>query len=121
VPRSKPRKYNPDILAEGLDVIFCGVNPALSAASAGHNVSSGNNRFWQVIHLAGFTGVRLQPEDERRILEFGVGITALVLRPTRGAAEVPSHEFLQVRSKFEAKIRRYAPRSIAVLGNALFQ
>src|SRR5271165_3076183 len=35
--------YQLDILARGLDVIFCGLNPASSAAIAGHNFSNGTN------------------------------------------------------------------------------
>ena len=108
--------YEPDILARGLDVIFCGLNPALSAAGAGHNFSHRNNRFWPVLHLAGFTDVRLQPEDERRLLEYGCGITAVVGRPTKRADEVLLEEFRQARLGLETKIRRYAPRSIAFLG-----
>jgi TDG/mug DNA glycosylase family protein len=108
--------YKSDILARGLDVIFCGINPASTAALAGHNFSSGTNRFWTVLHLAGFTDVRLQPQDERRLLEYRCGITAVVRRPTKRAAEVSSEEFREARIGFEAKMRRYAPRSIAFLG-----
>ena len=109
-------RYKPDILGSGLDVIFCGLNPGASAASAGHNFSNRSNRFWTVLHLAGFTDVRLQPQDERRLLEYGCGITAVVGRPTKRADEVLSEEFLKARVGFETKIRRYAPRSIAFLG-----
>jgi len=109
-------RYQPDILAKGLDVIFCGLNPASSAAAAGHNFSNGNNRFWTVLHLAGFTDLRLRPQDERRLLEYGCGITAVVRRPTKSAAEVSLEEFRQARLGFEAKMRCYAPRSIAFLG-----
>jgi len=108
--------YESDILARGLDVIFCGLNPALTAAVAGHNFSNGTNRFWTVLHLAGFTDVRLQPQDERLLLEYGCGITAVVRRPTKRAAEVSPEEFRQARLGFEAKMRHYAPRSIAFLG-----
>jgi double-stranded uracil-DNA glycosylase len=108
--------YESDILAKGLDVIFCGLNPASSAAVAGHNFSNGSNRFWTVLHLAGFTNVRLQPQDERRLLEYGCGITAVVRRPTKRAAEVSREEFRQARLGFEAKMQQYAPRSIAFLG-----
>ena len=109
-----------DILGSGLDVIFCGLNPGASAASAGHNFSSRSNRFWTVLHLAGFTDVRLQPQDERRLLEYGCGITAVVGRPTKRADEVLSEEFRKARVGFETKIRRYAPRSIAFLGKRAF-
>jgi TDG/mug DNA glycosylase family protein len=108
--------YQPDILAPGLDVIFCGVNPALTAAADGHNFSNRSNRFWAVLHLAGFTDVRLQPSDERRLLEFRCGITAVVPRPTKRADEIAPEEFRRGRAAFEAKMRRYAPRAIAFLG-----
>ena len=66
--------------------------------------------------LAGFTDVRLQPQDELRLLEYGCGITAVVRRPTKRAAEISPEEFRQARLGFEAKMRHYAPRSIAFLG-----
>jgi TDG/mug DNA glycosylase family protein len=113
-------RYQPDILAKNLDVIFCGVNPALTAADAGHNFSHHTNRFWSVIHAAGFTDVRLQAQDEIRLLDFRCGITAFVERPTRRADEVSSDEFQKARLGFEAKMRRYAPRVIAFLGKRAF-
>jgi TDG/mug DNA glycosylase family protein len=109
-------RYQPDILGGGLDVIFCGLNPAASAAGSGHNFSHRNNRFWTVLQLADFTDVRLRPQDERRLLEYGCGITAVVGRPTKRADEVLPEEFLKARLGFETKIRLYAPRSIAFLG-----
>jgi double-stranded uracil-DNA glycosylase len=108
--------YEPDILAGDLDVMFCGVNPATTAAAAGHNFSSRSNRFWTVLHLAGFTDVCLQPHEERRLLEYRCGLTAVVHRPTRRAIDVSPSEFRKARPSFEAKMRRYAPRSVAFLG-----
>ena len=112
--------YEPDILARDLDVIFCGVNPAMTAAVAGHNFSSRSNRFWTVLHLASFTDIRLQPHEERRLLEYRCGLTAVVERPTRRAIDVPPDEFRRARPGFETKVRRYAPRSVAFLGPRAF-
>jgi double-stranded uracil-DNA glycosylase len=109
-------RYEPDILGKGLDVVFCGINPATTAAAAGHNFSNANNRFWLVLHLAGFTDMRLRPQDERRLLDYRCGITAVVRRPTKSADEVSPQEFSQAGRGFELKMRRYAPRSIAFLG-----
>jgi TDG/mug DNA glycosylase family protein len=114
--RARLISYQSDILAGGLDVIFCGINPASTAAADGHNFSNRNNRFWPVLHLAGFTDVRLEPKDERRLLEYGCGITAVVARPTKRADGVLPAEFRQARPEFEAKMRRCAPRVIAFLG-----
>jgi len=108
--------YKPDILAEGLEVVFCGINPATTAAVAGHNFSNGSNRFWTALHLAGFTDRHLKPQEERHLLIYRCGITAVVDRPTRRAKEITSAEFAAAQPAFEAKIRRYAPRSIAFLG-----
>lgn len=109
-------RYDPDILASGLDVVFCGLNPASTAVTDGHNFSNRSNRFWLVLHLAGFTDVRLAPRDERRLLEYGCGITAVVRRATTSASEVPQEEFRRARRGFETRIRRYAPRALAFLG-----
>jgi TDG/mug DNA glycosylase family protein len=109
-------EYEPDILAAGLDVVFCGINPASTAAADGHNFSNRNNRFWAVLHQAGFTGTRLQPEDERRLLVYGCGITAVVARPTQRASEIAADEFRRAKPAFEAKMRRYEPRVVAFLG-----
>ncbi|MEE6137078.1 G/U mismatch-specific DNA glycosylase [Mycobacterium sp. 050128] len=108
--------YESDILAPGLDVVFCGMNPAATAAADGHNFSNRSNRFWSVLQLAGFTDTRLRPEDERRLLDYGCGITAVVARPTRRASDVSTEEFRHARAEFEAKMRRYAPRAIGFLG-----
>jgi double-stranded uracil-DNA glycosylase len=72
-------RYEPDILAGDLDVICC-LNPATTAATAGHNFSSRSNRFWTVLHLAGLTDVRLQPHEERRLLDYGCGGGAAPVR-----------------------------------------
>jgi double-stranded uracil-DNA glycosylase len=109
-------EFEPDILGEGLDVVFCGLNLATSAVQDGYNFSHRNNRFWPVLHLAGFTDVRLQPADERRLLDYGCGVTAVVRRPTRSASEISPVEFRSAQPEFESKVRRYAPRAIAFLG-----
>jgi TDG/mug DNA glycosylase family protein len=110
----------PDILAEGLDVVFCGINPALSAAAAGHHFSAGSNRFWRVIHRAGFTPEELRPEDDRAILRYRCGLTAVVARPTARAEQVSAEEFAAAAAPFERKIRRCAPRCVAFLGKAAY-
>ena len=112
--------YDPNILARDLDVTFCGVNPAMTAAVAGHNFSSRSNRFWTVLHLVGFTDIRLQSHEERRLLGYRRGLTAVVERPTRRAIDVSPDEFRKARLGFETKMRRYAPRSVAFLGKRAF-
>lgn len=110
----------PDILAEHLDVIFCGINPGLSAAVAGHHFVGRSNRFWRVIHLAGFAPQQILPEKDRTILRYGCGLTTFVERPTASADEVRKDEFVAAAAQFERKIARYAPRFVAFLGKAAY-
>ncbi|MBB3751659.1 TDG/mug DNA glycosylase family protein [Mycolicibacterium sp. BK634] len=110
------RTYQPDVLASGLDVVFCGINPALTAVTDGYNFSSPTNRFWTAIHLAGFTNRRLAPSEERTLLEYRCGITAVVTRPTAQARELSAVEIRQSLASFETRMRAVAPRVLAFLG-----
>jgi TDG/mug DNA glycosylase family protein len=110
----------PDILAEGLDVIFCGINPGLSAAAAGHHFVGRGNRFWRVIHRAGFTPQEILPENDRTILNHGCGLTTLVARPTARADQLSTAEFVAAAAEFDLKIARYAPRCVAFLGKPAY-
>lgn len=97
-------------------MVFCGINPAATAARSGHSFSHPSNRFWSVLHLAGFTDHRLRPEDERQLLTYGYGITAVVSQPTTRASDITTAEIRSAAPLFEAKVRRYAPKSVAFLG-----
>jgi double-stranded uracil-DNA glycosylase len=110
----------PDILVKGLAVVFCGINPGMTAAVAGHHFVARSNRFWRVIHLAGFTPEEILPENDRTILQHRCGLTAVVERPTARADQLSAQEFAAAAVQFEQKIARYAPRFVAFLGKAAY-
>lgn len=109
-----------DILAEGLDVLFCGINPGLKAAATGHHFAGRGNRFWRTLHLAGFTPHEIAPEDDHSIVRYGCGLTAFVARPTARADQLQPQEFGVAAVDFERKIGQYAPRFVAFLGKAAY-
>ena len=109
-----------DIIAPDLRVVFCGINPGLSSAHQGFHFANPTNRFWKVIHLAGFTQRQLAPQDEKHLLDTGCGITALVSRPTVTAAEVTREELRAGGEALEEKILSYQPQSIAILGKQAY-
>ncbi|WP_423371618.1 G/U mismatch-specific DNA glycosylase [Burkholderia sp. LMG 32019] len=110
----------PDLIAEHLDVLFCGINPGLTAAATGHHFAGRNNRFWRVIHLAGFTPAEISPQDDRAILRHGCGLTAVVKRPTASADQLSRAEFIAAAAEFDQKVARYGPRFVAFLGKAAY-
>ncbi len=109
-----------DILADQLDVIFCGINPGMTAAAQGHHFAGRGNRFWRTLHLAGFTPEQVRPENDRTILQYRCGLTAVVERPTARADQLSLHEFIAAAADFEQKIAHYAPRFVAFLGKAAY-
>jgi TDG/mug DNA glycosylase family protein len=124
-PRRKPtpaeirgaaNKRVRDVIAPGLKVLFCGINPGLYTAAIGHHFGRPGNRFWPTLDAAGLTPRRLSPYEERELLDYGYGITNLVARATATADELRPEELAQGGRRLRAKARRYRPKCVAVLG-----
>lgn len=105
-----------DVIAPGLSILFCGINPGLYTALTGHHFAGPGNRFWPTLHAAGFTPRRLEPAEERELLRYGYGVTNLVARATAAAAELSARELAEGARLLEDKVRSYSPRCLAVLG-----
>jgi TDG/mug DNA glycosylase family protein len=106
----------PDLVAPGLKVVFCGIHPGLYTAAIGHHFGRPGNRFWTVIHLAGFTDRQLSPFEERRLLDVGVGMSNLVPRATAAASELTPAELREGLRHVEELACNCAPRYVAFLG-----
>jgi TDG/mug DNA glycosylase family protein len=106
----------PDIVAPGLDVLFCGINPGLRSAEVGHNFARPGNRFWKALHGAGFTPRLLRPEEDGELPRYGIGMTNLVARPTATAAELTDEELRAGGAELEALVDEYEPRVVAMVG-----
>ena len=109
-------KTVPDVIASRLSVLFCGINPGLYSGATGHHFARPGNRFWPVLHAAGFTPRILKPWEERELLEWGYGITNLVARATATAAELSKEEFVAGAKRLERKVKRYRPEWVVVVG-----
>jgi TDG/mug DNA glycosylase family protein len=105
-----------DLLAPGLDVLFCGINPGLYSAAIGHHFGRPGNRFWPALHGGGFTKRLLTPFEERELLADHLGITNLVARATATATELTDEELRAGAQALERKVRRHRPRMVAFLG-----
>lgn len=106
----------PDVIAPGLRVLFCGINPGLYSGATGHHFARPGNRFWPALHGAGFTDRLLTPAEECELLKYGCGVTNLVARTTASADELTPDELVEGARRLRARVRRYAPKYVAVLG-----
>ncbi len=109
-------KTLPDVIARGLQVLFCGINPGLYTAAVGHHFARPGNRFWPALYQSGFTDRLLSPFEEHKLLDLGYGITNLVARATASAAELKSDEYVRGARILEKKVRRYRPGCVAFIG-----
>ncbi|HEU4768386.1 MAG TPA: G/U mismatch-specific DNA glycosylase, partial [Pyrinomonadaceae bacterium] len=105
-----------DVIAPDLRVLFCGINPGLYTAAVGHHFARPGNRFWPALYAAGFTDRLLSPFDERELLKSGYGITNVVPRTTASADLLTKEEIVAGGERLRAKVLRYRPRVLAVLG-----
>jgi TDG/mug DNA glycosylase family protein len=105
-----------DVLGRDLRVLFCGINPSLLSAERGHHFARPGNRFWPALHLGGFTPRRLSPDEDGLLPSFGLGITNVVDRPTRAAAELSDAELRAGFAALEELVARVRPRVLAIVG-----
>jgi TDG/mug DNA glycosylase family protein len=105
-----------DVIAPHLRVLFCGINPGLYTAAVGHHFARPGNRFWTALYAAGFTERLLSAFEERELLKLGYGITNMVPRATAKAEVLNKEELLRGGAELTAKVRRYRPDFLAILG-----
>jgi TDG/mug DNA glycosylase family protein len=106
----------PDVLAPDLAVLFCGINPGLYSAWTGHHFARPGNRFWPALHRAGFTDRQLRPAEQEKLIGYGLGVTNVVARASARADELRQAELRTGGAELAAKVSRWRPRWLAVLG-----
>ena len=106
----------PDVLADGLDVLFCGINPGLWSGWSGHHFARPGNRFWPALHRSGFTPRQLAPAEQDLLPSYGLGITNLVERASARADELTAGELVDGGARLAAKVAAHRPRWLAVVG-----
>ncbi len=106
----------PDVVAPHLSILFVGINPSLYSAAVGHHFARPGNRFWKSLHQSGFTERLLSPFEDGDLLRSGLGVTNVVRRATAAADELTVEELRAGARTLTRKVRRFAPRYVAVLG-----
>jgi len=113
------RQAVPDVLARGLRVVFCGINPGYVSAAAGAHFANPRNDFWRLLHDAGFTPRLLTPEEQFEALQFGIGLTNAAARTTRGSGDLRRGDF--DRERLEQVAAELAPLAIAFVGKEAYR
>lgn len=116
-----PATAVPDVLAPGLDVVFCGINPGRASAATGAHFANPRNDFWRLLHAAGFTPRLYEPSEQRELPALGLGLTNAARRTTRGSSELRAADFAGAAERLESVALDLRPRVIAFVGKAAYQ
>lgn len=110
-----------DVIAPGLDILFCGINPGLYSAAVGHHFARPGNRFWPTMYAAGFTPRLFTGFDDRTLLELGLGLTNIVARASASADELTPEELRAGARVLRRKVARHRPRFLAIVGFSAYR
>ncbi|MFF1877902.1 mismatch-specific DNA-glycosylase [Leifsonia sp. NPDC058230] len=117
----------PDVLSEGVKLVFAGINPGLRSAAARASFANRGNRFFPALHLAGITdhvldtSAGFSQDDLDYLARRGVGLTTLVNYATAKAAELTVEQLVGGRKSLERTIEAYRPRVVALLGVSAYR
>jgi double-stranded uracil-DNA glycosylase len=111
----------PDVLAPGLDVVFCGINPGRVSAAAAAHFANPRNDFWRLLHEAGFTPRLFRPDEQFELLPLGIGVTNAAHRTTRGSGDLRAADFARSAQRLDAIANKLQPRVIAFVGKEAYR
>jgi TDG/mug DNA glycosylase family protein len=106
-----PPDHVPDLLTQGLKVVFCGTALGRMSAEKRAYYANPGNLFWRALHDAGLTPERLIPQDYARLLDYGIGLTDLCKAHFGNDNQLPADAL--DASALRAKIELYQPDVLA--------
>ena len=109
------------MLAEGLAVVFCGINPGRFSDAAGAHFANPRNDFWRLLDAAGFTPRMLDPREQFELLALGIGVTNAAYRTTPGSGDLRAGDFLGSAERLEQLARELRPGVIAFVGKEAYR
>jgi double-stranded uracil-DNA glycosylase len=111
----------PDHLRKGMKLVIVGCNPTDSSVRVGHYYAGRDNPFWPMLFESGVVPEPFDYHDDKRVIEFGIGLTDLVKRPSKSADELSREDFAEGRIVLSQKLEEFAPRVVAFNGKHTYE
>lgn len=111
----------PDIIGPNLKLLFIGFNPGSRSSETGHHFAGYSNKFWKLLAAAGLTPQQFKAEEDGNLLALGMGITNIVARPSRTAAEISKEEYQAGRRILQDKLAFYKPQVACYAGVGVYR
>src|SRR5215831_17668152 len=110
-----------DAIGPNVRVLFVGINPGIRSSLTGHHFAGYSNRFWKLLYESRLVDEPITYADDRRLPEWGFGITNVVPRPTPGIDTLRPEEYVAGARTLRRKVRRVKPEIVAFVGVTLFR
>jgi TDG/mug DNA glycosylase family protein len=110
----------PDVLASGLKVVFCGINPGRVSAAARAHFANPRNDFWRLLHDTGFTPRLFEPGEQFALVELGIGLTNAAYRTTKGSGDLRRSDFAGSAERLGGLAHELFPRALAFVGKEAY-
>jgi double-stranded uracil-DNA glycosylase len=115
------RKRLTDHIRPGVRILFVGINPGLRSAATGHHFAGYSNRFWKLLFESELVSEPLTHQDDRRLPDWGLGLTNIIQRPSAGVYVLKPREYIAGRKRLVATVSRYRPQAVALLGITIYR
>jgi TDG/mug DNA glycosylase family protein len=110
----KPNFILPDMLENGLSLVFCGTAAGTVSARQGQYYAHPQNRFWNILHRTGLTPRQLAPSEYARLLEWRIGLTDIAKTVFGMDKELPPQSLGRIACEnLRARITEFQPRMLA--------
>ena len=119
--QKQPESAIPDVLAERLRVLFCGINPGRVSAAAGAHFANPRNDFWRLLHAPAITPPLLEPAEQFELLDYGVGVTNAAARTTPGSGDLRRSDFAGAAERLERLATTLKPAWIGFVGKEAYR
>lgn len=93
----------------------------MRSALTGHHFAGFSNRFWKLLYDSGLVPEPVTYVDDDKLPEWGYGITNIVARATPGMNDLRPEEYVAGRLRLRAKVRRYRPKIVALVGITVYR
>jgi TDG/mug DNA glycosylase family protein len=104
-----------------MKLVIVGCNPTESSVRVGHYYAGRDNQFWPILFKSGVVPEPFDYHDDKRVIEFGIGLTDLVKRPAKSAESLSREDFAEGRIVLSQKLEEYAPRVVAFNGKLTYE
>jgi TDG/mug DNA glycosylase family protein len=116
-----PESAVPDVVAPGLRVLFCGINPGRVSAAAQAHFANPRNDFWRLLHAAKFTPRLLEPAEQFELLTYRIGVTNAAARTTPGSGDLRKADFAGAADRLGRIAEELKPAWIGFVGKEAYR